>query len=163
MRKSSKICVVKHCRRKKKRAGKSVNGKQYYNSRCAMHIQQEYVKNNPERAVYHHLAKSARKRKKPILFTLTFEWFEKWIKTTNYMRDRGPYAGDATIDRIIPALGYADGNLQVITRAHNSAKTKFDRDYYVNGGNYSPEYYFYEDEIDNTVNAVEHVVEPPPF
>lgn len=111
---SSGICSVRFCRKKRKRAGK------YYFPKCSMHTQREYVKNHPERAYLHHLRKSAKKR--GIECTITFEELAAFLKGKNFFAKTGLKKNSATIDRVESHRGYAAGNLQIVTRSHNSQK-----------------------------------------
>src|SRR5690606_24327365 len=57
-----------------------------------------------------------------IFFNLTFEHFEKICLETNYHLKKGKGKKDLTIDRIDPALGYIDSNIQVMTNSANVKK-----------------------------------------
>jgi len=112
---TGKICEEPFCRNKKKRKGK------YLHKKCAKHIMQEYRKKHPARNYYQHLKWSAKKR--GIIFTLTFEHLDEVLKATpNFFKKTGLLGKSLTVDRKETHLGYADGNIQVITRTKNSEK-----------------------------------------
>jgi hypothetical protein len=75
---------------------------------------------NPVMYAYHNLKTNAKRRGHK--FALTFEYFVKWCKETNYIDTKGRTSKAATIDRIIDELGYVDGNIQVLTLAENIRK-----------------------------------------
>lgn len=76
---------------------------------------------NPISYAYFMLKKSAKNRR--IKFTITMDWFRKFIAKTDYMEQKGQHLYDhLTIDRIENDKGYEAGNLQVLTRRDNSIK-----------------------------------------
>jgi len=81
-----------------------------------------YTKKYPIRRVWLDLRSSAKKRSYP--FLLTYEQFEKWILTTNYMTARGREKDSLTIDRINgdAKIGYTIDNIQILTKHDNSCK-----------------------------------------
>ncbi len=101
---------------------KVAKGRRYCHG-CAHKV---YAENNPEREIFRNLRFNASRRK--IKFTLTFSWFMTWLQGEGkgYLEGRGRCKNDLTIDRKIPRLGYSEGNLQVLTRAANTAKAFVD-------------------------------------
>lgn len=113
-----------------------------------MHIQRRYVEQHPERAYFHHLRKSARKR--DIEFTITFEQFCEFLNGKKFFGKTGLAADSLTIDRIEGNRGYIHGNLQIKTRSSNSQK------YWA-----TDRHYRFSDVVHNDVGEVEFDV--PPF
>ena len=102
---------------------------------CAKCAHDRYAAANPEREVFRNLRYNASRRK--IKFTLTFSWFINWLQAEGkgYLERRGRRKNDLTLDRVDPRLGYANGNLQVLTRAANTAKAFVDNRRY--GGSWT--------------------------
>ena len=76
-------------------------------------------------AAYDNLRASARKRK--IVFTLTMAHFVEVVTPTRYMDDAGRTRFCLHIDRKVTALGYVDGNIQVMTCTENVTKENDER------------------------------------
>lgn len=74
--------------------------------------------------VYYNVRSNAKRR--GIRFALTFTWFKKFILGTEYMDKRGRDRDSLSIDRRINALGYVDGNLQILTLQANARKGSSD-------------------------------------
>lgn len=92
---------------------------------CGTHHKELWRLCNPVHAAYDNLRASARKRK--ILFTLTFDHFKTIIASTAYMDDKGRTRFCLHIDRKETALGYVDGNIQVLTCTENVQKENAER------------------------------------
>src|SRR6478752_2526805 len=87
---------------------------------CGTCVMRKYRQNNVARAAYTNLRYHASCR--GVLFSLTFKGFKETINGTDYLLRSGPGNNDLQIDRIIPELGYTDGNCQVLTGAENKRK-----------------------------------------
>lgn len=87
---------------------------------CDKHAQHVWRWNNPERNAYNNLKSSAAKRK--IIFNLTYEEFLAFIATNNYVDEKGVTKTCLHVDRVVDALGYVAGNLQLLTNSENVAK-----------------------------------------
>lgn len=74
----------------------------------------------PIKAIYIARKSRAKERGKP--FTISYERFETWCIQSGYHLLRGRSKDDASIDCIIEHLGYADGNLQILTVSQNCIK-----------------------------------------
>lgn len=61
-------------------------------------------------------------KERGIEFSLTLQGFQDGIRDTTYLVSKGRMKYDDTIDRIIPELGYADGNIQVLPLCDNIKK-----------------------------------------
>lgn len=72
------------------------------------------------KASYQTLKYNATRRNK--VFTITFEYFEKFCYETNYMAGKGRSKSSYSIDRIKNELGYIPGNIQKLTVPENSRK-----------------------------------------
>lgn len=62
------------------------------------------IKRKPIDMCFYWLKKSAKKRH--LSFTITLEWFRKFITSTGYIENRGRLADSLTIDRKDNLLGY---------------------------------------------------------
>lgn len=80
----------------------------------------KYRKLNRMREAYNTLRDHARARH--VKFALTLDYWKLFCKRTNYLALAGHGKEDMTVDRVIPALGYIDGNIQMITRSANAKK-----------------------------------------
>jgi hypothetical protein len=110
-------CVVRGCR--KWHIPETRGGKLHL---CAGHYQARWRKLNPKQAAFASLRDHARGRK--ILFALTFAHFVEVTDAAGvWDQDAGPFADRLSIDRILAAGGYEDGNIQVLTVSENSAKS----------------------------------------
>jgi hypothetical protein len=92
---------------------------------CGTHHKELWRLNNLVHAAYDNLRASARKRK--IVFTLTLQHFNEIIAPTAYMDDKGKQRHCLHIDRKETALGYVDGNIQVLTCTENVQKENAER------------------------------------
>ena len=81
---------------------------------------------NPVKFLYNVLKGHARGR--GIEFSLSFAHYREVVVSTDYINKRGPGPEDLTIDRIIPELGYTDGNIQVLTKRENVIKRNKDKE-----------------------------------
>lgn len=57
-------------------------------------------------------------------FTLTLLYFRTWCEENNYIELKGRFAHNMSIDRIVPELGYADGNIQILSVSENVIKQR---------------------------------------
>lgn len=94
----------------------AANGRRVCNS-CR---NKRYRSNNVIPVLYDRLRGHANARGIP--FLLSFKYFRKWVIETDYINLRGRKAGDMTVDRIVPRLGYSDGNIQMLTNEANAKK-----------------------------------------
>jgi hypothetical protein len=91
--------------------------------RCYCHKcrKRSWRKANPVKAVFSRLKQRA--RRDGIIFSLTYEWFEGFIKRNpDYMKKRGRTKDALQIDRKIETVGYVNGNLQILTTSKNVKK-----------------------------------------
>lgn len=87
---------------------------------CETCHKRRWRENNPVQAVYSDLRSNARRR--GVGFFITFGEFVDFIVDTAYMRFKGRFPKDLTIDRKIPKLGYRAGNLQILPNEDNVRK-----------------------------------------
>jgi hypothetical protein len=64
----------------------------------------------------------ANAKRRGILFTITLDYFRAWCAETEVLLGAGRSATSLHVDRKIDALGYVEGNLQVLTNSENIAK-----------------------------------------
>jgi len=114
-------CPVIRCRKAPRDLGTHPKSHQL----CGTHHKELWRLNNPVHAAYDNLRASARKRK--IVFTLTLQHFKEIIAPTAYMDEKGKQRHCLHIDRKETALGYADGNIQVLTCTQNVQKENTER------------------------------------
>ncbi len=114
-------CPVLRCRK----APRDLSTHPKSHQLCGTHAKELWRLNNPVHAAYDNLRASARKRK--IVFTLTLQHFTEVITPTRYMDDSGRTRYCLHIDRVITALGYVDGNIQVLTCTENVQKENAER------------------------------------
>lgn len=107
----SEVVICKLCDQKTCKPGR----KQCHRCRSS-----NYRLKFPVRKVFYDLRSSAKKRK--IEFQITLPDFEKWIKTTGYMENRGRGADNLNIDRREEGGVYSIKNIQCITKSENSKK-----------------------------------------
>lgn len=107
---ADRICADHSC-------GNKARPGRYYCGTCANKV---YRANNPIKVAYITLRQHARARN--VKFSLTFQGFKETIDGTAYLINSGPGNNQLQIDRIIPELGYTDGNCQVLTGAQNKRK-----------------------------------------
>lgn len=103
---------------------------------CAKHKHERQKQLNPIAYQYQVLKSSAKRR--GIAFSLTKDYFESFCETNDYIRLKGIYSECMTIDRINPDLGYANGNIQMITNYANQKKRWVD--YYARQGEVPDDY-----------------------
>lgn len=87
---------------------------------CGSCRARKYRANDPARFAYNNLKAHAKER--GIEFSLTLQGFQDGIRDTTYLVNKGRMKYDDTIDRVIPELGYADGNIQVLSNCENIRK-----------------------------------------
>lgn len=115
-------CIVRFCA-KHALARRDRTGKRY--KYCAKHRRQRQKETDPIGYFFDALRQNARRRK--VGFHLSKKEFAVFCAETDYIRLKGRYKNDMTIDREIPALGYRYGNLQLLTRSKNSSKGNQER------------------------------------
>lgn len=87
---------------------------------------------NPLRAIFFTLRDNARRRGH--VFKLSFLHFKQIITENGYLENKGRRKFSLTIDKKIDALGYIDGNIQVLPNIENVIKYHY-------GHNYKTVYY----------------------
>lgn len=75
---------------------------------------------DPLKAAYGDLKSNAKRRGKP--FTITFSYFKLFCHRTDYIKGKGRFADNYTVDRIIEELGYVPGNIQKMKNGDNVRK-----------------------------------------
>ena len=80
----------------------------------------KYRASNPLRYVWQNLKDNAKRRGKE--FTLTFEQWESFLSTNNYMEERGRGSDSLNIDRRVNSQGYDINNIQVLDGWSNRSK-----------------------------------------
>jgi hypothetical protein len=90
------------------------------NCKCGTCRCRTWRKNNPVKYSYNNLKNRAKQRGK--VFTISFEYFEKFCYKTNYIKGKGRTATSSTVDRKIEELGYIPGNLQKLPLNKNIRK-----------------------------------------
>lgn len=103
------MCKTERCRKIPKRG-----------NYCASCIIRKFKEAHPEKYAYFVLKNNAKARKK--VFTITFEYFLKFITKTKYMRGKGINVDSLHIDRKREEVGYVPRNLQVLTNKANLQK-----------------------------------------
>lgn len=104
------MCETKGCRKKKAKTGRY----------CYSCLKNRYKARHPERYAYSVLKNNAKRRGKQ--FEISFEYFKKFAKRTEYMAGKGITKTGLHIDRKKEELGYIPGNLQAITNSENIKK-----------------------------------------
>jgi hypothetical protein len=123
---------------------------------CQSCNNRKWRQKHPIKAAFNNLKQNAKRR--GIWFDLTFQAFKRFCKDTAYVKLKGTGPDDMTIDRVIPAKGYVDGNLQMISKAENSIKQHTDK------ARFWDEYYASKNEIVDPGATVEvYRGEEPPF
>jgi len=106
----SGLCKIRYCR-------KSHLKKQVF---CSKHKHERFKEVNPIAYHYNFTKSNAKRRKRP--FTLTMEYFKQWCIDNNYIELKGRYKDSMTIDCDKEELGYADGNIQIMSNSSNLKK-----------------------------------------
>lgn len=89
---------------------------------CSKHHQQRWRSMSKRQNAFALLKMHAKGRK--IEFTLTAEYFAGFTDAfCMFDRQAGSAAGVLTVDRVDASKGYVAGNLQILTRSQNSAKS----------------------------------------
>ncbi len=104
------MCFTKKCR-------KTPAPKHNY---CYACINKRFREKNPERNAFNVQRNNAKRRGHK--FTVSFEYWLKFIQKTNYMAGRGITKTSLHVDKIIDSKGYVPGNLQVLTNTANVRK-----------------------------------------
>jgi hypothetical protein len=97
-----KTCSTPYCRRK-------ATG-----SLCKTCQSRKWRKDNPVRSAWLNLRNNAKRR--GVLFTITFEQFEKWCVKVKYIGFAGRNSDSFTIDRRHNGIGYHIDNIQVMSK-----------------------------------------------
>lgn len=105
-----KYCANKYCTNEVKRPGR-------YCKKCES---RNFRQNNILKYVYDTIKHNAKRR--GYEFTISIEYFSRICEQSGYLERRGMNSDSLTLDRIIPSLGYIEGNIQVLTRAENVRK-----------------------------------------
>lgn len=103
------MCKTNFCRKAAKRG-----------NYCYSCLVRRYKKNNPERYAYATQKSNALARGHA--FTVSFEYWLRFVQKTGYMAGRGITRTSLHVDKIIDELGYVEGNLQVLTNSQNVRK-----------------------------------------
>lgn len=111
----SKYCTSPYCTNLARKGRKICE-------KCRM---RKHQKDNPLAYTFNCLKQNAKRRRVP--FALSIKEWKQFCDVTNYLKLRGTFAQDMTVDRIVDSLGYVAGNIQMITRAENSKKQARDR------------------------------------
>ncbi len=109
------ICVAKGCKNKQY----IYRGKKH-DRFCTKHRRQQGKEANPARYHYDLLKNNAKRRGKE--FSISFQYFKSFCEETKYLELKGKGAKNLSIDRDNDELGYVEGNLKVLTLAHNTKK-----------------------------------------
>lgn len=75
---------------------------------------------NPMMYCYMTLRDNSKRRGIP--FTITYEYFRRFCYRTQYMKCKGRYRINYSLDRVKNELGYIPGNLKVIPVSMNCSK-----------------------------------------
>jgi len=86
----------------------------------------EWRRKNPVRYAYQTLKDNAKRRGHK--FEISLEYFREFCFVTGYIKRKGIYKKCYGVDRIIPHLGYVEGNLRLVTNTHN-LKRRYYADY----------------------------------
>jgi hypothetical protein len=87
---------------------------------CPKHRRQRQKETDPIGYHLDILRQNAKRR--GITCTISKRAFALFCSETNYLKLKGRFKDNASIDRIEPELGYAAGNLQVLTVGDNTRK-----------------------------------------
>jgi hypothetical protein len=87
---------------------------------CKTCISRRFRSRNPMKAAYNALRANAARRGHE--FTITYEYFARWCRRSDYMAGKGRTKESYTIDRKDNRVGYVPGNLQVLTNSDNASK-----------------------------------------
>jgi hypothetical protein len=102
------MCETRYCCRPSK------------NKYCDHCCRERKKERNPYRYWLGVLRRNAKRRGH--YFAVSFEYWVKFCDETGYLALKGRYKWGCSVDRIDPRLGYADGNLQMLTVGDNSSK-----------------------------------------
>lgn len=109
MPKDPKLCRTKYCRKTAKDGGLC--------HPCRYKKKKEV---NLIRVVYQTIKDNATRRNKR--FVITIEEFKEFCEENNYLELRGKSADSASIDCIIDEIGYAKGNIKILSLSNNTLK-----------------------------------------
>lgn len=115
-RKKKEKCI--HCKRREQENGKSCH-------RC---VKKRYIDRNPvnyAKYIFNALKQNAKRRKK--VFQLSFQDFQIFCETTNYLELKGREPEKYCIDRKDHHKGYSLDNIQLKTGLFNSRKAYWER------------------------------------
>lgn len=113
--KATPRCQVRYCRNRAKPNSRT----------CHTCIRRLWRANHVEASVYRGIKDRATRKK--ISFTISLAFFIQWATENSYIDGRGVQKLCLHVDRIIPALGYVEGNLQVLTCSENVIKGNKER------------------------------------
>lgn len=114
------ICVTSRCRNRLPSSATLHSNK--HCSKCSMRV---WRINSGHKAVMARLRERARERCIP--FTLTLGQLAEIIGDSNYLVLKGRVRGLLHLDRIVPELGYVDGNVRVVSVTENVIKGNVER------------------------------------
>ncbi len=103
-------CYTKYCRREARPGGKL----------CPSCARQRLKENNPIYYTYQTTKDNAKRRGKR--FVITLDEFAEFCTNTGYLELKGKDADSASIDCIIDEIGYAAGNIRVLSLRDNTLK-----------------------------------------
>jgi hypothetical protein len=83
-------------------------------------VKRKYKQKYPERYAYSILKNNAKRRGK--IFTISYEYFLKFVIKHEYIAGKGITKHGLHIDRKKEHLGYIEGNLQVLSNTANIKK-----------------------------------------
>ena len=107
--------VQMKCRTKFCRGTPAASSKKPYCAKCSM---RRWKEKHPEKYAFHKLRSRAKERGHK--FTLTFEDYVRFARTTGYFEKKGKTAMSLSIDRIDPRRGYEPDNIRAMTLSMNS-------------------------------------------
>jgi hypothetical protein len=87
---------------------------------CPKHSSRLYKFKDLAAYTYNLRKQRAKARNKP--FSITLEEFREFCEESGYLLLKGKKAGSASIDCIVNSLGYAKGNLRMISLSDNAKK-----------------------------------------
>jgi hypothetical protein len=116
-------CPVRFCRRKSR--AQSAGRKPSMHRLCSTHCNRAWRLNHPVADAYRNSRHHAKQR--GIVWSLTLEQFIEFVEGNSYIDGKGCQKHSLHIDRKDATLGYAVGNLQVLTCTDNVAKGNQER------------------------------------
>ena len=98
---------------------------------CYCCLNRRYRANNRMKAAYFTLRDNSKRRNK--VFEISFEYFAKFCKQTDYLNKKGRFKHSYHIDRVNEEKGYIEGNLQLLLNPDNVKKYVKYRQTLING------------------------------